>query len=128
MQYKKIVDYWQKIAVRDYEVMQSLFDSKHYPEALFFGQLTLEKVLKALVVENIKKNAPKTHDLVRLAKLADVRINNQEKTFLDEMTRFNLEARYPDYKLRIIRLATKKFTQSHLLKVKKMVQIYGKKK
>jgi len=51
---KKIVEYWQKTAMRDYETMLGLFKIKRYPESLFFGHIALEKILKTLVVQETK--------------------------------------------------------------------------
>ena len=51
---KKLTKYWQIIAERDYETMLGLFKIKRYPESLFFGHIVLEKILKGLVVAEIK--------------------------------------------------------------------------
>src|SRR3989344_478134 len=126
MDYKRLVNYWLKTAEHDFGVMSRLFNGKDYAEAIFFGQLVLEKVLKAKVVMAIKKQAPRIHDLSRLAQLADMEVDQEATIFLDEMTRFNLEARYPDYRLKIYKLANKSFTEPRLKKVKNLYEIYKK--
>jgi len=45
---KKLVEYWQATAKRDYETMLGLFKIKRYPESLFFGHIVLEKILKGI--------------------------------------------------------------------------------
>lgn len=50
---QKLVDYWRKTAKHDFEIMKSLFKTKHYDASLFFGHIVLEKILKALIVKNI---------------------------------------------------------------------------
>ena len=69
---KKISSYWKKTAERDYETMCGLFKIKRFSEALFFGHIVLEKILKALVVLKIEKHAPYTHDLVKLLSISEV--------------------------------------------------------
>ncbi len=49
---KQIMNYWKLTAKRDHNVMLGLFKIKRYPESLFYGHITLEKILKALVVKN----------------------------------------------------------------------------
>ncbi|PIZ01270.1 DNA-binding protein, partial [bacterium (Candidatus Gribaldobacteria) CG_4_10_14_0_8_um_filter_33_9] len=63
---KKIVEYWRKTAEYDYKTMVFLFKGKEYSNSLFFGHIVLEKILKALVVQRTKEQAPYIHDLVRL--------------------------------------------------------------
>jgi hypothetical protein len=55
---KKIIDYWKKTAQHDYEAMNDFFKIKRYVEALFFGHIVLEKILKAHVVKQTGIHAP----------------------------------------------------------------------
>ena len=77
-QVKNIVEYWQKTAKRDYKTMIGLFKIKRYPESLFFGHIALEKILKGLVVKKTEKQAPYTHDLLRLQELAELRLKEDD--------------------------------------------------
>lgn len=70
MEQKELVKYWLKTAEHDYETMVGLYRIKRYADCLFFGHIVLEKVLKALVVQTTKKQAPRIHDLVRLQEKA----------------------------------------------------------
>lgn len=113
MDIKKIVDYWAKGSARDLEVAKSLLKMKHYLYCLFFTQLVIEKVLKALVVQMTAKHAPRSHNLVELAKLAGLNFTAEEIDFLDRLTDFNLEARYPDFKLSAYKKATPILTKKY---------------
>ncbi|MFH1838092.1 MAG: HEPN domain-containing protein [Candidatus Kuenenbacteria bacterium] len=97
---KNIVKYWIKTAERDFETMNGLFKIKRYPESLFFGHIVLEKILKALVVQEIKKQAPYSHDLIGLSELAKINLVEENKDLLDLVNTFNIRCRYPDYKLK----------------------------
>lgn len=96
---KKIVEYWEKTAELDYKTMLFLFKGKRYANALFFGHIILEKILKGLVVQKTKKQAPYIHNLVELTELAKCDLSEEEIKILDRANKFNIRCRYPDYKL-----------------------------
>ncbi|MEK9165530.1 MAG: HEPN domain-containing protein [Patescibacteria group bacterium] len=100
--------------------MRALFKIKRYPESLFYGHIILEKMLKALVVQNTKKGSPYTHDLVRLQQLAELDLKLEEIEFLKEVNNFNIRARYPDYKLKFHKLCTKQFVEKMLGSISKL--------
>ena len=131
-QTKKIVNYWKETAECDYKVMNSLFKSKEYYGCLFFGHIVLEKILKALAVQEIKQQAPYIHDLVRLEEIANIELSEEEVKILKEVSAFNLKTRYPDYKLKFYKLCTKEFTKDYFNKIiilyKKLCQKLTQKK
>ena len=97
------VKYWLNSAGHDLETAESLFASGRYDWCLFIGHLVLEKILKALVVLNNEDNLPpKIHNLVKLAKLASLKLTMEQEMFFDEVNDFNLESRYPDYKFAFV--------------------------
>lgn len=118
MKQKKIIEYWINSSDRDYEVMNSLFEKKHYVWTLFLGHLVLEKLLKALYVKQVGVAVPYTHDLTKIADLTNLNLTEEQKDFLDEVTTFNIKARYPDYKNRFSKKATKRFAEKYLNKIK----------
>jgi HEPN domain-containing protein len=59
------------------------------------GHLSLEKLLKALVVKTTRKHAPITHLLEKLAKKSNVEIPEETNIKLREFMEFHIEARYP---------------------------------
>jgi len=115
---EEIIEYWIKSSDDDYKAMISLFDKNHYVWALFIGHLVLEKLLKAYYVKQIGVEPPYTHDLTKIAQLSNLELPEDQKDFLDEVTTFNIKTRYPDYKNRFAKKATKEFTKRYLLKIK----------
>lgn len=111
---KKVVRYWQKTAEHDYETMLGLFKIKRYSDSLFFGHIALEKILKALVVQETKNQAPYSHDLVRLQEIAKLELSHEELKFLNRINDFNTRARYPEYKLQFYKICTKEYTKKYL--------------
>lgn len=109
-QQKKSIQGWRKSARHDREVAKSLFERGYYDWSLFIFHLALEKLLKALVVQN-EQTPPPIHKLERLAKLANLKLSDDQRDWLTEITGFNIEARYDDDKLSFHRKATRQFTQ-----------------
>jgi HEPN domain-containing protein len=63
---------------------------------LSFAHLAPEKALKALVRRATKDIAPRLHNLVRLAVLAQIPFQPDQIALLAIMNSFNIEGRYPD--------------------------------
>ena len=106
-----IVKQWLDSAEQNYITMQHMLDSKDYSWALFPGHLVIEKLLKALYVARLQKHAIFTHDLLRLATKTGVDLTEEQEEWLDEITTFNLNARYDNYKQDFNNLCTKEFTE-----------------
>lgn len=107
------INYWEESAERNWKTAQSLFKSKHYDACLFFCHLALEKLLKALVIEQIKEAAPYTHDLERLMKLAKLKLTKEQIINLKTISEFNISGRYDDIKFAFYKKCTKKYTEKY---------------
>jgi len=113
------ISYWLKTAKHDLDTAESLFKSGKYDWCLFIGHLVLEKALKAIFVDkNENKVPPKTHKLTKLAVLSFLELTEEQIMFLDEVNDFNLETRYPDYKLEFYNRCTKEYTDQYFKKIK----------
>ena len=113
------IKYWHDSAKHDLESAESIFDSGRYDWCLFVGHLALEKLLKAIFVDRNDNNMPpKIHNLVRLAELSQIELNDDQKTLLDKINDFNLQTRYPDYKLEFYKRCTEEYATTYLEKIK----------
>jgi HEPN domain-containing protein len=92
----KQIAYWEDGAQEDWDVAQDLFKSGRARHGLFFVHLALEKALKAQFCRHARELAPRIHNLVRLAELAEIKLSETQIDVLAEMNTFNLEGRYPD--------------------------------
>lgn len=72
--------------------MIDLYRTRHYNWALFIGHLVIEK--------------------------AGIEVDIDMRTILDSISRFNINARYDDYKQSFYKLCTKKFTEEWIEKIK----------
>lgn len=78
----KIVQHWRDTSDKDYQTMQNLLKSRDYSWAMFLGHLVLEKLIKAHYVKNQRKHALFTHDLLRHATNAGLKIDEEQKNGL----------------------------------------------
>jgi HEPN domain-containing protein len=121
MNQAQLIQYWVDISEQDYTAFENLFNSKDYSWALFMGHLVIEKLLKALIVQNNKENTiPKSHDLLLLANKANIELNEQKTDLLDMFTTFNISARYPDYKQNFYKKCTAEYTKERVKEIKEV--------
>ena len=118
MKINEMINHWLEGAKDDLKTAKSLFASKRYHHCLFFCHLFIEKIIKALVVKKTKQQAPYGHNLVRLAELSGIEFSEEQLDLLAEITSFNIEARYNDYKRRFSKKATKKYAERYFKKAK----------
>jgi HEPN domain-containing protein len=114
------VRYWIKSAENDWRVAGHLFEKGDYPYALFFGHLTIEKLLKALFVQKFDESPPYTHRLTYLAEKTGLTTSPEKLELLEIITDFNLETRYPDEKFSFYKKCTKEFTEAYLRKIEEL--------
>lgn len=117
---QKLIDYWATSSDYDWKTSQSLFKSKKYPYALFMAHLSVEKLLKGLLVKQTRDQAPFTHNLAYLAGKLPLNFTKEQIQLLEEMSDFNLEARYPDEQKEFYKRATKAFTENYLKRAGEM--------
>ena len=99
------IEYWLSSSNEDWERAVFLLEKKDYVFCLFCVHLCLEKLSKALwVKENQNNYPPRIHEIKYL--LADTSIvpNPEQSLFIDNLQKYQIEGRYPDYKKLIYRL------------------------
>ena len=115
------IRYWLDSAEHDWETAENLFTAKKYDWSLFIGHLVLEKILKAVFVqENNNKLPPKTHNLLRLAEQSRIELSEEQEMLLDRVSEFNIETRYPQYKNEFYKKCTSELAEEYFGKIKEM--------
>ncbi|MDO9152181.1 MAG: HEPN domain-containing protein [Paludibacter sp.] len=115
-----IIKYWKSSSEQNYVTMCNLCSSKDYNWALFIGHLVLEKILKAIYVKQYSKHPLFTHDLLRLAKKSNLEISENHEEWLDEISTFNLNARYDNYKQDFQKRCTSEYTQIWIKRIEEL--------
>ena len=90
---RKEIDNWLKQANKDLEVAEKNFEIKEYYSAVFWCQQSIEKGLKALIINKTKDKAI-GHSLVQLGK--EAKVPNDFFSKLKKLSPQYFLARYPD--------------------------------
>ena len=112
-----IIDSWINSSDKDFSAMSDMYRTKHFDWALFMGHLCIEKLLKALYTKIHNEHPPYIHDLRRLAEKSNLDLTEEQQIRLDSITRFNIRARYDDYKQSFFKLCTIEFTDEWIEKI-----------
>ena len=117
-----LMNYWIESADEDFNVMLDLKEKNRNTYCLFFGQLLIEKLLKAYYAK-INKNAPyapKTHELAYLVNKMNLEITEKQEDLLETISDFNMEARYGDYKYTFELKCTDEYTDLWIENIKEL--------
>lgn len=112
MSNKDLIKYWLDTAEEDWKTAESLLNLGHYMQALFYVHIALEKYFKGLIVKD-GKEAPFDHNLLGIAKIARIDLNNDQLSHITEINTFNIRARYDDYKRSFYKKATMEYAQEY---------------
>lgn len=102
--------------------MKNLYGSKDFHWALFLGHLVIERFLKARIVDITANHPFFSHDLRKLAKIADLELTDMQREQMDTITTFNLNARYDDYKQLFYQKCTLNYTKYWINNIEKLSQ------
>jgi len=105
------VAYWLDLADYDIETAKAMLSTGRYLYVGFMCHQTIEKALKAVISRDCVDDEipPKIHDLGKLAarsKLFD-EMTDEQKIFIEYLNPLNIEARYPEYKKRLLEMLTR---------------------
>ena len=92
----KYVSQWLERSNYDLETAKAMLDAGRYLYVAYMCQQAIEKLLKAIIAQHGKENLP-IHNLNRLAELRR-ELAAEQVDLLAELTAYNIEARYGDYK------------------------------
>lgn len=115
---------WKVSALEDLKLGEDLFKQGKNAHSLFFLHLAIEKIIKG--VHQRFKHEPSlfVHDLYKLATRAGIEVPESEKLELDEISTFNVAARYDIFKLRLHQKATPKYTKVWMESGKRLFEKY----
>jgi HEPN domain-containing protein len=120
---EKYINYWASTAKDDFDAVDVLFAGRKYQQALFFTHLSLEKIIKAhWVLDNTEDVPPKTHNLINLYEQTNLELDEEQTDFLQMMSTYQLEGRYPDYLSFIHQTLTKEQSESIISEAKILFQ------
>ena len=121
---KDTTKYWLEVAEYDIETARGLMNIGRYLYVAFMCHQAIEKILKGIITTFSDDTPPYTHNLVRLTELAKVDTSMKENQilFVDNLNPYNIQARYPNHKLRLYKQTTKKTAQEILENTEELFQ------
>ncbi|MBU0567233.1 HEPN domain-containing protein [bacterium] len=112
---------WVERSDYDLKTAEAMLKAERYLYVAFMCQQSLEKLLKAIIVQKGKEILP-IHNLVRLAEIAGIypSMDPGYQDFLADLTPFAIEARYGDYRESLLEIIDQKGAQVCLSKTKEV--------
>ena len=109
----EIYNYWVAGAKDSCDTAKFLFDGGRFMHALFFCHLTIEKMLKAIVVKKTGEHAPYDHNLAALLTLSGLDFSQEQINSINEINTFNISGRYDTYKMEFYKKATQDYSKKY---------------
>jgi len=112
---------WLERAEYDLETASAMLIAGRYLYVGFMCQQSLEKLLKAIIIQKGKEVLP-IHNLVRLSQIAGIyaEMESMHQDVLADVTPFAIKARYGDYRESLMEIIDKKGAQICLAKTKEV--------
>ena len=118
------VQYWLDIADYDIDTAEAMYATGRWLYVAFMCHQVIEKTLKAYWCGTQESDPPYTHSHQRLADGSGLydEMNDDQRDFLDTITNYNSEARYPEDKEELSRTLTKDFCRQIIDETKQLQQ------
>ena len=118
------VTYWLDIADYDIDTAEAMFTTERWLYVAFMCHQAIEKTLKAYWCATQPNDPPYTHNHMRLADGCGLYelMTEEQRNFLDTITSYNIEARYPEDKQALYQRLTKQFCRQMIDETKQLQQ------
>ncbi|NSW83933.1 MAG: HEPN domain-containing protein [Syntrophothermus sp.] len=115
----KQIQEWLNQSQYDLKTAEAMFKSQRNIYAVFMCHLALEKALKAVWVKTTGEIAPRTHNLLLLAK--GLNLSTDQLQFLAEINTANIQTRYPENLEKAIQQYDNQLTSDWIQKSKEVI-------
>jgi HEPN domain-containing protein len=124
MEKEERIKYWTDLSNYDIKVAEAMLRTGYYLYVGFMCHQVIEKIFKAYYSKLKDETPPYVHKLTYLAKQGDFmeQMTEDQVSFIVELEPLNIEARYPDYKKRLLRRLTKDYCEYLILNTKELLQ------
>ncbi len=118
------IAYWLDIAEYDIDTAEAMYQTGRWLYVAFMCHQVIEKTLKAYWGGTQATDPPYTHNHMRLADGSGLYelMNDEQRDFLDTITNYNIEARYPEDKEELAQALTKDFCRYIIDETKQLQQ------
>lgn len=118
------VQYWLDIADYDLDTAEAMYQTGRWLYVAFMCHQVIEKTLKAYWCATLDDDPPYTHNHKRLADGCGLyqQTSTEQRDFIETITNYNIEARYPEDKDALSRTLTKEFCRQIIDETKLLQQ------
>lgn len=118
------VAYWTDIADYDIGTAESLFKARRWLYVAFMCHQAIEKTLKAYWCGTREDDPPYIHNHKRLASGCGLyeQMSEEQHKFIENVTNYNIEARYPEDKDALYRQLSKQACRQMIDETKQLMQ------
>ena len=118
------VAHWLDIADYDLDTAEAMYQTGRRLYVAFMCHQVIEKTLKAYWCATQPEDPPYTHSHTRLANGSGLyeQMDDDQRDFLDLITNYNFEARYPEDKEELSRTLTDEFCRQMIDETKQLQQ------
>lgn len=99
-------------AAYDLKTAEAMFKTGRYLYVAFMCQQAIEKLIKGIIFDITSKTPPYSHRLVALLEIAGIPADKERLDFLEILTVYYINSRYPEYKEKLSKTLNKKTTRS----------------
>jgi HEPN domain-containing protein len=98
------VKYWLDISEYDLGTAEAMLEKARFLYVGFMCHQAIEKIVKAYYQQELNQLPPKTHNIILLAQQSNLydNLSDAQKAFIEMLQPLNIEARYPDYRERVL--------------------------
>ena len=95
----RIIQNWISLAEYDLETATAMQKSGRYIYVAFTCQQTIEKILKALYINEKEETPPYTHNLLKLLEKTSLlsSLTEEQREFIEDLNSYYMESRYTEH-------------------------------
>ena len=118
------ISYWLKIADYDLDTAEAMYQTGRWLYVAFMCHQVIEKTLKAYWCGVRQDDPPYIHNHKRLAAESGLypQMSDGQRLFIEKITNYNINARYPDDNVSISKTLTKQFCRQIIDETKQLQQ------
>lgn len=113
---------WLEMVEYDITTARQMFKTGRYVYVIFMCHLAIEKSLKAIVCEETNKVPPKTHDLIYLINLSQVKLSDDLLDFVGMINNAGVVTRYPEDLSKLVSGYPEQVTKEYLDKTLEVIK------
>jgi HEPN domain-containing protein len=119
---EKQTEEWLKQADYDMDTADYMYKGGRYIYAVFMCHLSVEKALKGLYFEKLRKIPPKSHNLVYLLNEIGIKPPENPGMFIVKLGEASIPTRYPENLARLQQTYSENVVKSILLNGREVIQ------